>query len=219
MRLKQSRGIFASAFQAVSVDRFGKEKTVKINMDSFYEGYVEDDALSSHVTAHVEDDGMITATIDTANETYIVEPMWRHVDNDSSHDMIVYKASDVKWNLTNPYDLKTGEPHINTCGNNDTAPEEIDIDNNKRYRRDVTKCTKLNDTVGNTCKLQLVADYNFFVKIGNKDEKTAIYYMLQVIKRVDVIYRGTCFNGVGKNIGVQVQKVTVHSDRYTSTAR
>ena len=59
------------------------------------------DDSSSQVLAHIEEDGLLTATIETTHEKFVVEPIWRHMlDRDSSHDMIVYKSSDLKWNLT-----------------------------------------------------------------------------------------------------------------------
>ena len=51
--------------------------------------------------AHVND-RLLTASITTKNETYIVEPMWRHGptslasrSNLNARDMIVYRESDV----------------------------------------------------------------------------------------------------------------------------
>lgn len=213
MKLEQSKDIFSDSFSVVTVDRYGNETPLKINMESFYEGYVEEDA-SSFVTAQVEEDGMITAAIDTANETYIVEPMWRHTDN-PSHDMIVYKASDLKWNISLTHDSKTKEPHVSVCGTTDLEEEkndELDLDRYKRSRRNAGTCTRAGDSEKSTCDLHLVADYNFFKEVGRKDARTATHYMLTAIKRVDGIYRETCWDHIWKKgVGIQVQKITVHT--------
>ena len=68
-------------------------------------GTVMDDP-KSHVTAHY-DGRTLMATIDTQKDTYIVEPMWRHLpqfeESTESYDaqqtdhtdMLVYRQSDV----------------------------------------------------------------------------------------------------------------------------
>ena len=93
VKLVQSKDIFHPAFEAVSVDRHGTKTPVFVETDFFYNGHLVDDP-TSRVTAHIEEDGMTTATIETRDDTYVVEPMWRHVDTQHSppHDMIVYKG-------------------------------------------------------------------------------------------------------------------------------
>lgn len=69
------------------------------------------DAKSS-VTAHMHDK-LLTANIVTNNETYIVEPLWRHLPQPQgvgSHvckqcrDLLVYRESDIKKeNLLHPH--------------------------------------------------------------------------------------------------------------------
>lgn len=50
----------------------------------------------THVSAHI-DDGVLTAAIRTSEDTYIVEPSWRHVSDEDNSSMIVYRGSDVKY--------------------------------------------------------------------------------------------------------------------------
>ena len=72
-----------------------KEQVIHIDHESFYEGRVFGE-LKSRATVHLED-GMLTAKIETPEETYHIEPSWRHLtkDNESPDQMIVYKESDV----------------------------------------------------------------------------------------------------------------------------
>ena len=45
-------------------------------------------------TVHLED-GLLTAKIETPQDTYHIEPSWRHLTNQKSDQMIAYKESDV----------------------------------------------------------------------------------------------------------------------------
>ena len=55
-----------------------------------------------------------------------MEPMWRHVDGDPSHDVIIYKASDVKSNVTTTNE-EMGGLHGPKCGNvDDIVDSEFD---------------------------------------------------------------------------------------------
>ena len=67
---------------------------------------------NSHVVAHY-DGKTLTASIETKDETYVVEPMWRHlprnprvIQNITEHDpsdMVVYRQSDVNLMDQNPH--------------------------------------------------------------------------------------------------------------------
>ena len=66
------------------------------------QGNVMDDP-NSFVTAHYNGK-MLTANIQTKNETYIIEPMWRHAsqkqsssseNDDINENMLIYRQSDV----------------------------------------------------------------------------------------------------------------------------
>lgn len=43
------------------------------------------------------DNGVLTAAIKTSEDTYIVEPSWRHMSYEDNSSMIVYRGSDVKY--------------------------------------------------------------------------------------------------------------------------
>lgn len=43
------------------------------------------------------DNGVLTAAIKTSDDTYIVEPSWRHMSYEDNSSMIVYRGSDVKY--------------------------------------------------------------------------------------------------------------------------
>ncbi len=47
-------------------------------------------------------DGVITAKIETPDETYHVEPSWRHLGDNDTRSMIAYKESDVLYSWNQP---------------------------------------------------------------------------------------------------------------------
>ena len=47
--------------------------------------------MKSRATVHLEPEGMITAKIETPEETYHIEPSWRHITDSDPETMIAYK--------------------------------------------------------------------------------------------------------------------------------
>lgn len=70
-----------------------KEQVIPIDHESFYEGRVFGE-LKSSATVHLED-GLLTAKIETPEETYHIEPSWRHDPKADASTMIAYRDSDV----------------------------------------------------------------------------------------------------------------------------
>ena len=79
--------------------------------------------MDSKVAVHMED-GVMTAKIVTPEDTYHVEPSWRHFDNDNEdtengeedkRSMIAYKESDVlySWNHPNADDFIPPKVNVN----------------------------------------------------------------------------------------------------------
>ncbi|XP_002159249.1 disintegrin and metalloproteinase domain-containing protein 17 [Hydra vulgaris] len=196
--LYHSHSIFSPGFEAVSVDGTGQENKVEIDKDSYYEGYDLKDQ-SSHIIAHVETN-MITATLISNNNTYIIEPMWRYNSSDLNK-MLVYKLSDVYLNFTHMHMPKL------FCGVNKVNPYKGNVKiTPERNKRETS--TKL-DKEKNRCTLELVGDYSFYVNMGMSNEVNAVNYMVQVVNRVNLIYKETEWTEIGKNIGFQIIKATV----------
>uniref|UniRef100_A0A336LS44 CSON015415 protein n=1 Tax=Culicoides sonorensis TaxID=179676 RepID=A0A336LS44_CULSO len=86
-------------FRAYVVNSTGDEKFIHFDHNHLYRGRVFGE-LDSHVNAHI-DDGVITASIILPEETYHIEPSWRHLPHLKDRHMIAYKASDVKFSWDN----------------------------------------------------------------------------------------------------------------------
>nr|UST29447.1 ADAM 17-like protease [Haliclona caerulea] len=215
LHLSPNPALFSKNFEAVSFTSEGKQEKISIDKLSFYKGYVEGES-DSHVSVHLED-GLMTAMIATSNETYVVEPSWRHISNSSKHQMISYRHSDIKFNLTFDKPSKDGQKKYSFCGN--TSPPVKDNlgdtqssqDHKQRNRRSVL-ATRLR------CPLVLVADYRFYEEMGNGNEKDTINYMIGVADRVDQIYKSTEWSSGYGGFGFEIGKVIVHKESFKSGA-
>jgi disintegrin and metalloproteinase domain-containing protein 17 len=71
LMLSPRRGVLDKEFEATVVKEDGEEEPVYVDEDTFFEGKVAGERRS-HVTAYLED-GVLTASIETPDDTYHVE--------------------------------------------------------------------------------------------------------------------------------------------------
>ncbi|XP_045775593.1 ADAM 17-like protease [Maniola jurtina] len=92
--LHPHNSVLHSNFKAYSVDADGNKTVVHIDYDQFYTGRVFGE-VTSEVKLHI-DDGVITGIIHTPDETFHIEPSWRHLPHLGDKTMITYRSSDIK---------------------------------------------------------------------------------------------------------------------------
>lgn len=218
--LTPKRGVLHSKFKAYSVDGDGKETTVHLDHDDFYDGRVFGE-LSSDASIHLED-GVMTGIIQTPQETYHIEPSWRHLPNSDNRTMITYRSSDVKFSW---HDHNPTLPWPKTCGyvKEGLELEEDDlVDNLYNEGGHVERAKRQIDQYEYTptktrCPLLLVADYRFFQEMGGGNTKTTINYLISLIDRVHKIYNDTIWQDRQeidgfKGMGFVIKKIVVHSE-------
>ena len=88
--LSPKKGLLHPKFRAVEVDDNNIEHPIRIDHETFYDGRVFGET-KSRATVHLEPEGMITAKIETPEETYHIEPSWRHITDSDPETMIAYK--------------------------------------------------------------------------------------------------------------------------------
>ncbi|XP_057292184.1 ADAM 17-like protease [Hydractinia symbiolongicarpus] len=187
--------IFSPSFESVAIDKYGKQTIVHIDRNSHYKGYLKDHEYSNSVV-HI-DDGMVTATINTDNDTFVIEPMWRHDDKNSFHDMIIYKVSDIYWNLTH-------------------KEHNFKMHHLRNHEEDNRVKRSAEDFIKNMCSIILIGDHVFFKEVGRGRETVAIHYMISILARVNLIYQQTDWPGIEIKIGFKVAKTIVHTN-YSET--
>uniref|UniRef100_A0A3B4WSB3 ADAM metallopeptidase domain 17a n=1 Tax=Seriola lalandi dorsalis TaxID=1841481 RepID=A0A3B4WSB3_SERLL len=130
-------------------------------------------------------------------------PLWRFTDSPADGRLLVYRSDDIK-NLSRIVSPKVcGYVHAEDM---DLLKLLIDHQNSyqlyhhreKRYVHDHKK---------NTCPLLLVADYRFFKHMGRGQESVTLNYLIELIDRVDDIYRNTTWDDEFKGYGVQIHQV------------
>uniref|UniRef100_A0A8C1A885 ADAM metallopeptidase domain 17a n=2 Tax=Cyprinus carpio TaxID=7962 RepID=A0A8C1A885_CYPCA len=117
-------------------------------------------------------------------------PLWRFTESPSDGRLLVYRSEDIK-NIS-----RLSSPKV--CGYvNADAQELLPEEARKRSTHDHKK---------NTCPLLLVADHRFYKHMGRGEESTTLNYLIELIDRVDDIYRNTSWDDEYKGYGVQIQQ-------------
>jgi len=239
--LHPNKEILHHNFQAYTVDADGVEKPMIIGgNDGFYQGRVFGETYS-HVNAHIED-GLLTASIITREDSYHIEPSWRHIPKSDRESMIVYKGSDVifdhespKWNFWRQDPSNTNQSFSRTCEfikENGNATEEAVSASEQVSLSDDTNRNKRQAGVGppdpygfsaakTRCPLLLVADYRFFREMGGGSTKTTINYLISLVDRVHALYAATVWRDgseadndspVLSGLGFVIKKIVVHTE-------
>jgi len=233
--LSPKKGLLHPKFRAVEMDDNNIEKPIRIDHETFYDGRVYGET-KSRATVHLEPEGMITAKIETPEETYHIEPSWRHITDSDPETMIAYKESDINFSWTQ--DDFEGFLPPKVCGyvkenatSNESKPEDLEETYHKaaeelellssdsahstaaRQKRQAPEfLTILRQT---RCPLLLVADYRFFNEMGGGSSKTTVNYLISLIDRVHKIYEDTVWSdkpdGQGfSGMGFIIKKIVVH---------
>uniref|UniRef100_H0WGN1 Disintegrin and metalloproteinase domain-containing protein 17 n=1 Tax=Otolemur garnettii TaxID=30611 RepID=H0WGN1_OTOGA len=162
----------------------------------------------SRVLAHIGDDD-VTIRINTDGGEYNIEPLWRFINDTKDKRMLVYKSEDIK-NVS-----RLESPKV--CGylkvdNEELIPKGlVDREPSKELVHRVKRRADPNP-MKNTCKLLVVADHRFYKYMGRGEESTTTNYLTQIelIDRVDDIYRNTSWDNAGfKGYGIQIEQIHI----------
>nr|XP_057928055.1 disintegrin and metalloproteinase domain-containing protein 17 isoform X1 [Doryrhamphus excisus] len=201
--LRTNEQIFTEDFRAVVVDSDG-EHDYHVNRHHFFTGHVIGEE-NSRVQARV-DEHDFSAHIVMQEAEFNVEPLWRFtVPSDGR--LLVYRSDHIR-NLS-----RVQRPSV--CGYVNSDPrhllpesvgaveDEEEEECTSRVRRGVHEHRK------NTCPLLLVADHRFFKHMGRQEESTTLNYLIELIDRVDDIYRNTSWDDEFSGYGVQIQQIVI----------
>uniref|UniRef100_A0A8C8FD46 ADAM metallopeptidase domain 17b n=1 Tax=Oncorhynchus tshawytscha TaxID=74940 RepID=A0A8C8FD46_ONCTS len=192
--LRTNTELFTGDFSAVFVGEDGQEDSYEVNRQNFFTGHVIGEE-NSRVQAHI-DDNDFSAHILTDGAEYNIEPLWRFTSAPPDGRLLVYRPEHIR-NIS-----RLASPKV--CGyvkadSNDLLPEKPLV----REKRQV------HDHRKNTCPLLLVADHRFFQEMGRGEESTTLNYLIELIDRVDDIYRSTSWDDEYKGYGVQIQQIII----------
>uniref|UniRef100_A0A8C1UHD8 ADAM metallopeptidase domain 17b n=1 Tax=Cyprinus carpio TaxID=7962 RepID=A0A8C1UHD8_CYPCA len=183
--------LFTHDFKAVVVED-GAQEMYEVQRENFFTGHVIGEE-NSRVQAHIGDNDF-TAHILTDDSEYNIEPLWRFMENPRDDRLLVYRSEDIR-NVS-----RLAAPKV--CG-------YISADASEMLPESVRAARTL-DHSKNTCPLLLVADYRFFKYMGRNEESTTLNYLIELIDRVDDIYRNTSWDEEFKGYGVQIQQIIIN---------
>uniref|UniRef100_A0A3B4V503 ADAM metallopeptidase domain 17a n=1 Tax=Seriola dumerili TaxID=41447 RepID=A0A3B4V503_SERDU len=200
--LTTNTDLFTDNFKAVFLDKHGREENYDIQLQNYFTGHVVGEE-NSRVQAHIDGDEF-SAHILTDEAEYNVEPLWRFTDSPADGRLLVYRSDDIK-NLSRIVSPKVcGYVHAEDM---DLLPQtaRMDRDGQEYHHREKRY---VHDHKKNTCPLLLVADYRFFKHMGRGQESVTLNYLIELIDRVDDIYRNTTWDDEFKGYGVQIHQPT-----------
>uniref|UniRef100_A0AAY5KY99 ADAM metallopeptidase domain 17b n=1 Tax=Esox lucius TaxID=8010 RepID=A0AAY5KY99_ESOLU len=207
--LRTNTELFTEGFRAVFVDEHGQEDSYEVNRQNFFTGHVIGEE-NSRVQAHI-DDNDFSAHILTDEAEYNIEPLWRFTEGPCDSRLLVYRSEDIR-NIS-----RLASPKV--CGYvragsddplpDNTRPGEQGWGMEEPLLRDKRQ---VHDHKKNTCPLLLVADYRFFQEMGRGEESTTLNYLIELIDRVDDIYRATSWDDEFKGYGVQIDQIIIKKE-------
>ncbi|KAK7490839.1 hypothetical protein BaRGS_00017895, partial [Batillaria attramentaria] len=159
--------VLASDFEVNTVDKYGEETPYFVDPNEILTGHLADDK-SVIVEAHFED-GILSSSIQFHNETYAVEPAWRHLPAENNRTMIVYRGADIIWNNGKNKRFCGG---IRLGKHNASFP--LDENWNECQEK---KGQKRAANKRKSCTLLIVADYLFYRDIGHSSVRATTLYM------------------------------------------
>ncbi|XP_017273622.1 disintegrin and metalloproteinase domain-containing protein 17a isoform X1 [Kryptolebias marmoratus] len=209
--LTTNTDLFTDDFKAVFVDENGNEQKYDVQLQNYFTGHVVGEE-NSRVQALIDGDEF-SAHILTDEAEYNVEPLWRFTDSPVDGRLLVYRSEDIK-NLS-----RIASPRVcgyisadaeNLLPQNTRSRwerhEEADLKDEKQHREK----RQTHDPNKNTCSLLLVADYRFYQHMGRGQESVTLNYLIELIDRVDDIYRNTTWDEEFKGYGVQIQQIVIN---------
>lgn len=211
--LTTNTDLFTDNFKAVFVDKHGRKENYDVQLQNYFTGHVVGEE-NSRVQAHIDGDEF-SAHILTDEAEYNVEPLWRFTDFPTDGKLLVYRSDDIR-NLS-----RIASPKV--CGYvnaeaKDLLPEtartdwerQEKVDQEEEYHHREKR--QVHDHRKNTCPLLLVADYRFFKHMGRGQESITLNYLIELIDRVDDIYRNTTWNDEFRGYGVQIHQIIINKE-------
>ncbi|KAM8847449.1 disintegrin and metalloproteinase domain-containing protein 17 [Synchiropus picturatus] len=205
--LRTNDQLFTDDFSAVVMEAGGRERTVQVNRQNYFSGHVIGEQ-HSRVQAHI-DDHEFSAHILSQDGEFMVEPLWRFTAAPPDGRLLVYRSGDIRniSRLQRPSvcGYLTSDPeHLLPAALRAGRSEERAGDGGSRREK-----RQVQDPRRNTCPLLLVADHRFFRHMGREEESTTLNYLIELIDRVDDIYRNTTWDQDFSGYGVQIQQIII----------
>ncbi|KAF7668699.1 hypothetical protein LDENG_00298440 [Lucifuga dentata] len=208
--LTTNTDLFTENFKTVFVDKHGREDNYDVQLQNYFTGHVVGEE-NSRVQAHIDEDEF-SAHILTDEAEYNIEPLWRFTGSPDDGQLLVYRSDDIR-NLSRIVSPKVcGYIHAEA---KDLLPEtaKMDSEGQEEEKEPLHRATRqVHNHKKNTCPLLLAADYRFFKHMGRGQESVTLNYLIELIDRVDDIYRNTTWDDEFKGYGVQIHQIIINKE-------
>ncbi|XP_052010002.1 disintegrin and metalloproteinase domain-containing protein 17-like isoform X1 [Xyrauchen texanus] len=201
--------LFTDDFKVVFVDKYGNEDQYDVQLQNYFKGHVVGEEYS-RVQAHIDGEEF-SAHILTDEAEYNVEPLWRFAETPPDGRLLVYRSEDIK-NISRLSSSKV-------CGYVNADAQELlptearaVVETEQEEEPHRIERRSAHDHKKNTCPLLLVADHRFYKHMGRGEESTTLNYLIELIDRVDDIYRNTSWDDEYKGYGVQIQQIIINHE-------
>ncbi|XP_046555990.1 ADAM 17-like protease [Haliotis rubra] len=216
--LRPRTEIFSPGFKITVIHGDNSREVVGLQEGNFYTGNVVG-VEDSEVHGYFEGE-MFTGTVFMDGQLFVIEPMWRHVDEASRLKyrgrMVVYRGSDIKLDFNQHEARKRGTFCGSVHAEDEADPE--DAQKPPTSHKGFAGRSKRSTPSWNTCQLVAVADYRFYQRIGGSDIYTTASYMAGVIERVDALYKSTVWNSAGlTGLGFEIALMEIYVSPTTVT--
>ncbi|XP_050419252.2 ADAM 17-like protease [Patella vulgata] len=218
--LENNADILSQDFKAVLIRKDGSSTRVNVRKNELFRGHLAGEGDS--LVDATREDGIWIANIYTKQDSYHIEPSWRHLPISGDYSYIAYRGSDIKRNISFPTPHQRQNmrniPRRKLCEgiHVDVNPDDI-IDDRET---DVNKTKAVHHRKkrqgilygANSCQLYVVADHLFHSGIGSSRPHTTVNYLINTFQAVDSIFRSTLWDKQTdmRNIGFQLKEMKIH---------
>jgi hypothetical protein len=158
------------------------------------------------------EDGVFDGAIKTESERYIIEPASRHKLRHQGFHSVIYKGSDVAYDLANQTNFKARETLLKQMNEMNKLPDdeikrrESQLRRSQRYRRSASNL----DDVKIECQIEIVADQKLYKQLG-QSRAAALNVLLQHVLEANSIFPETDFDAVDgeDNITIAIKRAAV----------
>uniref|UniRef100_H3C9Y4 ADAM metallopeptidase domain 17 n=1 Tax=Tetraodon nigroviridis TaxID=99883 RepID=H3C9Y4_TETNG len=208
--LRTNQQLFTHDFSAVVVEEDGQERRFPVRRHTYFSGHVVGEE-NSRVQAHMDEE-QFSAHILTEGGEYNVEPLWRFTSAPPDGRLLVYRSEDIR-NLRRLQQasvcgyVSSNASHLLPEDRPPAVLEEQEAPGSHEWPSRAKR--QVDEQVKNTCPLLLVADHRFFRHMGHGEESTTLNYLIELIDRVDDMYRNTVWEQDFSGYGVQIQQIII----------
>ncbi|XP_059161581.1 ADAM 17-like protease [Physella acuta] len=203
LSLKSGTNVLSKDFEAVLFSGEMSASSFDVDQSQIYSGHLTDDP-SVKVNAHTEET-LWSINIFLKNDTYTIEPAWyllNATENPYNNSYMVYRRSDLEFNAGQcGVENTEDDPHLNP-----ESQSSVKGGNQTRLKR---------ETAGDSCQLNIVADFSFFKNRCNQQPVTCTSIIIHLTESVDTIFRGSTFEGSShnlyKDIGFRLKRLVLYT--------